>query len=231
MPDIQDHQQLIEQNQGLVHDLALKILRQAPQSTDLQDLVGYGQIGLAEAAQNYDPSRGVKFSSFAYYRIRGAIYDGLSKQSWFRRRPTKWKYEQVANDLLEQGLEESGEEIPHRTEELVHWFRELAGNLATAHLTLKHVEVTTLASDDVEDKQTPSPQAALFSEELFAKLNSSIEALPDEERTLIQMAYYEGATLTEAADALGISKSWASRLHSKTLQRLQRALRLSGMSE
>lgn len=229
MPDSQDNHNWIDDCQGLVHSLAKKIHRQAPPSTDLQDLVGYGQVGLAEAAQNFDPQRGVKFSSFAYYRIRGAIYDGLSEQAWFRQRPTKWKYEQVANDLLERGLMESGESVPDDTRDLVQWFRSLTGNLATAQLTLQHVEVSALSNDDVEDKAVASPQSELFTKEVLEKLHTSIEALPDDERTLIRMTYYEGTSLTEAAEAMNISKSWASRLHAKTLQRLQRTFQGVGL--
>lgn len=71
--------------QGLVKTLAWKMHRQLPSHVELDDLVGYGQLGLAQAAQEFDPERGGQFSTYAYHRVRGAILDGLSQMSWFSR--------------------------------------------------------------------------------------------------------------------------------------------------
>ena len=68
-----------------MRSLASRIHHKLPPYVDLEDLVAYGQMGLAEAARDFDPARGTQFSTFAYYRIRGAIYDGLAKMSWFSR--------------------------------------------------------------------------------------------------------------------------------------------------
>ena len=76
---------LIEECQGLVRLLASRIHRKLPSHVELGDLEAYGQVGLLEAARDFDPTRGGRFSTFAYYRIRGAIYDGLAKMSWFSR--------------------------------------------------------------------------------------------------------------------------------------------------
>ncbi len=85
MSKISNPQKLIEECQGLVRSLASRISRKAPPNIDIEDLVSYGQVGLAEAARDFDPDRGTLFSTFAYYRVRGAIYDGLAKMSWFSR--------------------------------------------------------------------------------------------------------------------------------------------------
>src|SRR5687767_6547340 len=101
-----NQQQLIVSCQGLVRSIAWKIRCKLPKHVDLEDLVSYGQLGLAEAARDYDPSRGSQFTTFAYYRVRGAILDGLSKMGWFNRSDYhQGRYEQMANDVL--GLEES----------------------------------------------------------------------------------------------------------------------------
>src|SRR5206468_4279555 len=68
---------------GLVRALAWKIHQKLPRHVELDDLYGYGCVGLAEAARSFDDHRGIEFTTFAYYRIRGAILDGLSKMSWF----------------------------------------------------------------------------------------------------------------------------------------------------
>lgn len=72
----------IEQCQGLVRSLAVRIHRKLPACIELDDLIAYGELGLLEAAQSFDPRRGCQFSTFAYYRIRGAIYDGAAKMGW-----------------------------------------------------------------------------------------------------------------------------------------------------
>ena len=74
---------LVEQYRSFVTALAKKILRSLPSFVELEDLEGYGQIGLIEASRRFDPTRGVQFKTFAYYRIRGAIYDGIRKMAWF----------------------------------------------------------------------------------------------------------------------------------------------------
>lgn len=74
--------QWIEQCQGLVRSLAVRIHRKLPARIELDDLIAYGELGLLEAAQSFNPRRGCQFSTFAYYRIRGAIYDGAAKMGW-----------------------------------------------------------------------------------------------------------------------------------------------------
>src|SRR5688572_30076999 len=78
-----DQHGLIAGCQGLVRTLAWRIHKKLPPSVDLEDLISYGQVGLAEAARDFDPSLGDHFITYAYYRIRGAILDGLTKLSWF----------------------------------------------------------------------------------------------------------------------------------------------------
>src|SRR6185437_1438417 len=126
--------ELIAECQGLVRALAWKIHRGLPSNVDSEDLIAYGQLGLAEAARDFDASRTGAFSTYAYYRIRGAIYDGLSKMSWFSlARYARLRYAQRANELLaaENDAAQSGE---RRVEDDVRWFRGLVSGLAVAYL-------------------------------------------------------------------------------------------------
>ena len=75
-------ERLIAENQALVRSIASTIARRLPPNVDTEDLIAYGQVGLAGAARDFDPGRGTSFATFAYYRIRGAIYDGISRLSW-----------------------------------------------------------------------------------------------------------------------------------------------------
>jgi RNA polymerase sigma factor FliA len=226
-------QELIEQGQGLVRSLAAGIHRKLPRSVDVEDLIAYGQLGLVEAARDFDPARGSQFSTYAYYRIRGAIYDGLSKMSWFGRTHYEHvRYEQMANETLRASTEESGPSEVRRAESDARWFRNLSWRLLVVYLGTRSSgdEDGTTDAARLVDSSTPTPPSVLIDREVRQKLLELIDALPAEEATLIRATYFEGLTLEEAGRKLGISKSWASRLHGKVLQRLARSLRLSGLA-
>jgi RNA polymerase sigma factor FliA len=189
-------QALIEECQGLVRSLAARIHRKMPPHVDLDDLVAYGQMGLAEAARDFDAARGTQFSTFAYYRIRGAIYDGLAKMSWFSRAEYGRRHkEQIAGQVL------SGQEA----------------------------EDEASGIESLEDASAPAPPAVAIFHEISQRLAELTRALPEDARALIHAAYSEGLDLQEAGQRLGISKSWASRLHGKTLRRLACDRRLAAM--
>lgn len=217
-------QELIAASQGLVKSLAWKIHRGLPRQIDLDDLVAYGQVGLAEAARDFDASRTGSFSTYAYYRIRGAIYDGLSKMSWFGRgHYARLRYAQRAGELLaadndaapggKQGLQDD-----------VHWLRGLVSGLAVAYLASASSDEEGAQDLTVADS-APLPPGAAMDRETARILHELIAELPEQSAALIRATYFEGLTLQEAGQRLGISKAWASRLHARTLEQLGRSLR------
>jgi RNA polymerase sigma factor FliA len=219
-------QQLIESCQGLVKALAWKIHRKLPPQVDMDDLVAYGQLGLAQAAREYDASRGGQFTTYAYYRVRGAIFDGLSQMSWFSRRDYHAsKYERLAADVMELEGREAPESVCRSAAEDVNWLAGVTGKLSVVYLASTEEEQSAGAAALV-DRSDP-PQHAM-ERELRVRLRELVDALPPEAGTLIKATYFEGVTLAEAARRLGISKAWASRLHARTLERLARALQLLG---
>src|SRR5579872_1240386 len=95
-------QALIESCQGRVRSLALQVSRKFHGQFELDDLIADGQVGLAEAAQDFQPDRGAQFSTYAYYRVRGAIYDGISRMSWIGGKPPQSvRFQQFAGETLE----------------------------------------------------------------------------------------------------------------------------------
>lgn len=224
-------QQLIEGSQGLVRSLASRIHRKLPRHIELDDLIAYGQIGLAEAARDFDPGRGTQFSTYAYYRIRGAIYDGLAKMTWGNRsQHSQVRYQQLANEVMR--LEgEQPEGLPNKgAAEDVRWFGDVSRALAVVYLTTHQEEEAAIGPSGAEDRSTPTPPAVAIGREISQRLHQLIDALPSEAGALIRATYFEGLTLQEAGQRLGVSKSWASRLHANTLQRLARSLRLLGVA-
>lgn len=224
-------QPLIEQGQALVRSLALKIARTAGTRIDLEDLIAYGQIGLAEAARDYHPGRGGQFTSYAYYRIRGAIYDGLSKMSWHSRaRHRRLRQAQLAEEVLRE-INESPELTENGTlARDVKWFRRVTERLAVVYLSSASEGEGGL-DDEVWEDPAAAPPVEVASREIGQKLRELIDTLPPEEQRLIRKIYFDGVTLQEAATALGISKSWASRLHAKTLGQLAAKLRRVGVRD
>ena len=209
---------LIMQYMGLVRALAWRIHQKLPRQIDLEDLVGYGMIGLAESATTFDPSRGYRFTTYAFHRIRGAILDGLSKMSWFRM-------EKYYDDSYRYPSDEEGEVTlsPAELEMPLEWFRQTADRLEKQRqvaLSAAHLEA--------EDKGL-SAEAMANRREVHERVRQLVDALPAAAAELLRATYYDGLTLKDAAARMGRNKSWASRLHTQALARLQRALQREGL--
>ena len=219
-------QQLIDDGQPLVYSLASRIYRTVPVRVDLDDLIAYGELGLAEAARDFDASQGVRFTTFAYYRVRGAIYDGLSKMSWTSRgRYRKHRFQQMANEVLQADSDRS-QASERSVDDDANWFGNVTENLAVVYMA------SQLGNEDqdwsLEDAGSRTAPATLAQQEISQKLIELIDTLPKNEQRLIRTVYFDGATLQDAANILGISKSWASRMHAKILEQLGRSLRQLG---
>ncbi len=217
-------EQLIFACQGMVRSLAWKFAQRLPRSVEMDDLIGYGQVGLTQAARDFDPTRGVRFTTYAYYRIRGAILDGLSKMAWFNVIDFhKGTYERQSEQVLEFDHEDGAAHDP-------------PGDAAWFKRTVSRLAVVSLISDLGERRggggqvaaASDGPSAAAADRELLERLHQLVDELPGDAGQLIRGSYFEGRTLTEMAQRLGVSKSWASRLHARTLERLACALRLLG---
>lgn len=228
-------QQLIASCQGLVRSLAWQIHRKLPPQVDLDDVIAYGQIGLAEGARDYDPDRGTQFTTFAYYRIRGAILDGLSKMSWFNRSDYwRGRYERMANEVLDVERADAAAESETPLEQDVRWLKGASSSLAMVYLFSHRGdgdEDREEGAAAVEDRSVQAPPAVAIKREMIQKLHELVDTLPDDAASLIRSTYFEGLTLKEAGERIGISKAWASRLHAKSLGQLGRSLRQLQMAE
>lgn len=227
-------QQLADSCQALVRTIAWQVHRRMPAHVEIDDLISYGQVGLAQAAKKFDPSHGASFTTFAFRRIRGAILDGVSQMAWFSRHEYHARrYEQMANELMHLAVEDMPNEDPVSP----RWVGGLAGSLAVAYLA-------SGGCDDVDsdvggggrrleaaDERTAGPQQDVIGMELRNRLHELIGALPSDAGELIRMTYFQGMSLQVAADELRISRSWASRLHQKTLDRLAQAMRAMGVDD
>ena len=214
---------LIEAGQAIVFSLASKIHRSIPVRVDLDDLIAYGEVGLAEAAENFDPSINAQFTTYAYHRVRGAIYDGISKMSWTSRaRYRRYRFQYLASETMARDEEENPPRDDPSLEDETCWFRNASEKLAVVYLASNQPEEERSRSDFADPGDSAATVVA--QREISERLHQLVNALPNLEAKLINTVYFEGANLQQAADHLGISKSWASRLHSRALSQLARDL-------
>jgi RNA polymerase sigma factor for flagellar operon FliA len=225
--DFSDKRAVAEQYMPYVRSIAGKVKKKVSQDIEFDDLVEYGVIGLLEAAERFDPSVGANFMTFAYYRIRGAIYDGLRGMGWMSRTQyAKARFEERANEYLAEVAyaEESGQEIPENP------FEQAVETLATVVQGLASVYLTSLDSAEaiqVQDDKNKLPEEAVGLEQARSLVRKTISTLSDQERELLELYYYRDMSLQEVGEQLGLSKSWTSRLHSRVIDKLHRMLKES----
>lgn len=195
-----------------------------------EDLISSGVIGLLKALESFDPSRGVKFKTYAIPRIRGAIMDELRRLDWVPRSLRKKAgLLEEAYFSLEKKLgrtptdKELSRELNISQEDLyklytrVNYFSRISLNSETQEEGRSLME--KVASPDAQD-----PVEILKREEVRKILKKVLEELPPRERTVIILYYYEELTLREIGHILGISESRVSQIHGKVILKLRSAL-------
>jgi RNA polymerase sigma factor FliA len=221
--------ELVEKHLSLVQAIARKVKRTLGAAIDLEDLIGYGSKGLVEAAERFDGRAGVAFTTFAYYRVRGAMYDGIRAMGWYSRADyARYRAEERANQYLQaqadregaaraQNPDAAGHAPPGAAETLASVAEALSG-IATIHIT------SIEAASRVADQSLPAPDAAVDTARLSRRVRQALTTLPDNERRLMELYYFGDKNLEEAGAQLGLSKSWACRLHARAVDRLRQAM-------
>ena len=208
-----------------------------PAHVDEQDLVSYGLLGLIGAIERFDPDRDVKFETYAIARIRGAIIDELRALDWVPRsvRSRARDIERAITALeAKLGRAPTDEEIAQRLgvsgDELEESLAEISRSSIAALNELWTVsgsggdQVSLI--DTIEDTAAPDPQGALSQTEMREAIADAIARLPEREKLVVTLYYYEELTLREIGEVLGVTESRVSQLHTKAVLRLK--ARLSG---
>ena len=216
---------LVESHLDLSRKAAAMIFPRVKEHVEFEELVALGNAGLAEAASRFEPDRGATFGTFAWYRVQGAIIDGLRRSSNLPRRVwQKLVALRAASEYLEHraerdaGAAQRGARPPEGADALA--------SVQSALSAIRTMYVTSLEAlqdrgFDAEDTETPLVSERLHTGRLSNKLREALDALPEKERALMTKHYWEGKNLLEAGAELGISKSWASRLHAQAVERLR----------
>jgi len=214
---------------GLVDVIARQILRTLGGAGELEELLSFGREGLWDAARRFDESRGVPFRGYANFRVRGAIIDGVRSSSRLSRRThERLNGLQAAARISEGAIEDVSVPRPPGFGP-AEAETALADHLAAMATAMAAGLIAPTAHGDSGERTlvdtTENPEQAYGQAQLFALIRSAIGDLPHEEAELVRRHYLEGARFDHVADELGLSKSWASRLHTRALTRLAKRLR------
>jgi RNA polymerase sigma factor for flagellar operon FliA len=206
-----------------------------PAHVDEGDLVSYGLLGLIGAIERFDPDRDIKFETYAISRIKGSIIDELRAMDWVPRsvRARARDIERAIAELeAKLGRAPTDEEI---AEKLGLSQDELADSLTDISRSSIAAldELWTVSSsggdqialiDTIEDTQGPEPQSALALTEMREAIGEAIARLPEREKLVVTLYYYEELTLREIGEVLGVTESRVSQLHTKAILRLKARL-------
>ena len=229
-------ERLIVAYSPLVKYVAGRTGARLPAHVDDADLIAYGMLGLIEAMDRFDPGREVRFETFAMQRIRGAIIDELRSLDWVPRSVRSRAREiEEANSKLENelGHPPSDAELAARLRISEEELRDSLLQISNSSiLALEELWMVPDASGDrvslldtIEDESAPDPQAELDTSDIKERLSDAIQTLPEREKLVIALYYFENLTLREIGEVLGVTESRISQLHSKAVLRLRSRLK------
>ncbi|WP_026022192.1 FliA/WhiG family RNA polymerase sigma factor [Clostridium senegalense] len=224
---------VVEQYIPLVKYIASRIIMGKTKYVEYEDLVSYGMIGLMDALNKFDESKGMKFSTYAAIRIKGSMIDELRKNSPISKGAMDKlnKYNEAVESLQNRFLREPN------SQEIAKEMGISLSDLTKIENYINYISIVSLESlmfnddDDIsligtiEDKKIIGPEKSLEQSELIEYLGKAIDLLRDKDRLIITLYYYEKLTLKEIGKILEVSESRVCQLHSKAIINLRKALK------
>ncbi|MBN1649360.1 MAG: RNA polymerase sigma factor WhiG [Spirochaetales bacterium] len=231
-PKIRDA--FVKQYAPLVKYVAGKVAVGMPHNVEFDDLVGFGVFGLFDAIKKFDPDKHVKFKTYAVTRIRGAIFDELRAIDWVPRSVRQRTREiDDAVHRLESSLGRAATDEEIATElgmSLKEFQKSLLKISGTSILSLNDVWYTgedndkVSIVDSIESPQSLNPDIIVEKDEIKRVIVQAIEELPEKEKKVLVLYYYEDLTLKEIGKVLEVTESRISQLHTKAIMRLRAKL-------
>lgn len=227
-------EQLILQYAPLVKYVVGRMAIASSSILDVEDLLGFGTLGLIDAVSRFDPTRGVKFETYALQRIRGSIIDSFRKLDIVPRSARRRAREiEGAQAQLQQELGREPED-----DEIAGFLGMTRDGLSRAMLdascailsmerplTMLDGDDSLTLADTIEDENAPAPQAEIERKEEREALIGALRMLSERDRLVISLYYYEELTLREISEVLGVTESRVCQLHARAITRLRASLR------
>lgn len=231
---LDERNRLVMQELPQVYYIAARIRERLPQHVPMEDLVSAGVLGLLAALRNYDTSKKVQFTTFAKFRIRGAILDSLRELDWASR-PLRRKGRQIEDAIVKLegklGRQPTEAEIAAEIGVTVERFRKFSAQLDGVDLVGQQVSAPydrSESHDVIESAPSrgdDNPFDLCLKGELRQRLAEAIAKLPEREQMVISLYYKEELTMKEIAAVLNVAESRVSQLHSLAMGKLRAAMR------
>jgi RNA polymerase sigma factor for flagellar operon FliA len=228
---ILDRDSLLLEHLSTVRYLARRIHERLPQHVDLDDLVSAGVVGLIDAFSKFDHNKKVQFKSYAQFRIRGAILDSLRTLDWSPRelrRKGRAVEETIRSATQRLGRAPTEPEIAVAMDLSLVSYQQLLGDLKGLEIGSLHMERTEDSGDEelayIPGSPEDDPLFRCLKGEMKQRLADAIDELPEKERLVLTLYYYEELTMKEIGLTLGVVESRVSQIHSSAVLRLRVAL-------
>jgi RNA polymerase sigma factor for flagellar operon FliA len=228
-----DRDRLMEQNIHLVKIIAYQVAVNLPPHIDVNDLISAGTIGLLESIDRFDSSKGVQFNTYASIRIRGAIMDELRSMDWMTRsmRDKSNQLEKAYDEIEKKtGRPAESEEVAKFLDISTDALNQILSQVSA--LSVLNLEDLGVNYDDgmdilecIKDPEGKDPMTIVNFNEVKRKVAEAVETLPDKEKLIISLYYYDELTLKEIGKVLDITESRVCQLHSQTMHRLKGKLK------
>lgn len=224
----------IKQYAPLVKYVAGKVAANMPASVEFDDLVGFGVFGLIDAIDKFDPDKNVKFKTYAVTRMRGAIFDELRSLDWVPRsvrQKTKEIEEAILQTEAKLGRPASDQEVAKTlgmTDE--EYSKTMLKISSTSVLSLNDIWYTAdetesmTIGDSIESPASLSPDSIIEKDEIRRVVIAAIQDLPENEKKVLVLYYYEELTLKEIGKVLDVTESRISQIHTKAILKLRAKL-------
>lgn len=214
-----------------VRYLARRIHERLPQHVEMDDLVSAGVLGLIDAFRKFDPRKKVQFRSYAQFRIRGAILDSLRTLDWSPRdlrRKGRAVEEAIRTLTGRKGRAPSEPEIAEEMGMELGEYQQLLGEIKGLEIGTLHVERSEDSGEEelayIPNRPEDDPLFVCLKSEMQARLASAIDQLPERERLVMTLYYYEEMTMKEIGLTLGVVESRVSQIHASAVLHLRVAL-------
>lgn len=227
-----EQERVLLEHLPIVRFLARRIHERLPQHVDIEDLVSAGVVGLMDAFAKFDPNKKVQFRSYAQFRIRGAILDSLRTLDWSPRelrRKGRAVEEAIRSLTASLGRPPNENEVAQEMGISLEDYQQLLGDLKGLEIGTLHMERNEDSGEEelayVPGRPEEDPLFRCLRGELEERLAEAISQLPDRERLVMSLYYYEEMTMREIGLALGVVESRVSQVHASAVVHLRAALK------